>query len=790
MKKFLNNVKKLVILILAIMLILPNAIVLASNIKVGDNVYIERGNLGFYTIQYWSEYRNNWMYITYSRTYYTDSDGSKKIAYCMDPDLDGVGWLPGEMEGYDTTVSHKLTDERIYRILKNGYPNQSLETLGVETDDDGYLATKQAVYWVLRNRKLEDVYSFFRAGQTEINGQNLEDIQRRGKKVVDAIYKLVNIAYNQPTSIKEKSKIGEVRNFTKAKKEGYYSKEYKISNTGLDTTIEITGIEDKIDGTYIADINENEKNIFKSGENFKVMVPKKNIDHNYQMVINYKKIADSYPIYYTTSNISGMQNYIILLGKQDIEDSQIKLDVIANLSKLKIIKTDEETGEPIEGVNFECEYKNIEGNKKEIYTTDKDGIINIDEIAQGEIYVTEMDSNNEYEIDNTRKKFEVNYNEKLEIKLTNRHKKGNIEIHKVDKDNNDLKLEGVEFDLIDNNGNIVKHLITNENGEAEALNINTGNYTLKETKTREEYKIGVNQDVKVNWNETLKLKIENEKKKGQIKIIKTSEDRNEILNVEAGSPIQNVKFNIYNANNQFVEQVVTNEKGIAISSKLDVGEYNLQEVETGEWYILNKDKINTQIKEDGEVVEINVKNKSQHPDVEIEKSCKNTVKSNEEINYEFNISNTGNTELTDFTWYDILPSDYAKITKISTGTYNQDINYNIYYKTNKKNEYMVVKKDISSKESTYINLSDIYLEEGEQITELKICFGKVDVGFRNIEKPVIIMKVNNGIENNTKIKNYTILEGYRGEYKVSDDDTATSIIYNMLEKKKLPRTGY
>ena len=40
--------------------------------------------------------------------------------------------------------------------------------------------------------------------------------------------------------------------------------------------------------------------------------------------------------------------------------------------------------------------------------------------------------------------------------------------------------------------------------------------------------------------------------------------------------------------------------------------------------------------------------------------------------------------LKDFTWYDYLPTDYVTATKLVTGTYNQDLNYAVYYKTNKR----------------------------------------------------------------------------------------------------------
>ena len=185
-----------------------------------------------------------------------------------------------------------------------------------------------------------------------------------------------------------------------------------------------------------------------------------------------------------------------------------------------------------------------------------------------------------------------------------------------------------------------------------------------------------------------------------------------------------------------------------------------------------------------------MKNKSKDPEVDITKKSKNLVAPNEELDYEFTIKNSGNTSLEDFTWYDILPSEYAKITKISTGTYNQDINYSVYYKTNKKDEYMVLKKELNSKENNYIDVTRIYLEPDEKITEIKVKFGSVDKGFQNVEKPHIFMLVNDGLENDIKIENQTILEGTHQTYKVCDEDETVTTIYNVVKPKKLPRTGF
>lgn len=51
----------------------------------------------------------------------------------------------------------------------------------------------------------------------------------------------------------------------------------------------------------------------------------------------------------------------------------------------------------------------------------------------------------------TEKKYEINlgYNEVYMFSVSNHRQKGTISIEKVDQDDNNTKLEGVEFDIID-----------------------------------------------------------------------------------------------------------------------------------------------------------------------------------------------------------------------------------------------------------------------------------------------------------------------------------------------------
>jgi uncharacterized surface anchored protein len=69
------------------------------------------------------------------------------------------------------------------------------------------------------------------------------------------------------------------------------------------------------------------------------------------------------------------------------------------------------------------------------------------------------------------------------IVFENEKKKGQIKVIKVDMDNNEVKLEGVTFEIRDENGNVVQTLVTDKNGEAisERIPIDQS-YTVVETR--------------------------------------------------------------------------------------------------------------------------------------------------------------------------------------------------------------------------------------------------------------------------------------------------------------------
>jgi len=559
----------------------------------------------------------------------------------------------------------------------------------VESDDDWYFVTKVVVHCLVNDKSPKQLYKVAdRLLQSDKEaGLTLESLQRKGQKILNEAEKLYNKAKNGTEQYRDAEveiiKQGELYNSGE-----YIVQEYKInSNKEL--------------GSYDVNLRNfpTGTTYSKSGNIIKVKILKKNIKEDINGTIDIVNArVKTCPAFYAEAQNDNYQDYVIAADPYESTSARISLKIASNNATLKIVKTDEETGNKLENIKFNVKYENGEniGN----FITDKNGEIYIENLKPRKVIITELETD---------------------------------EIHVLD---------------------------TTEH-----------NATLM-------------------YGETTEIKITNDKIKGRIKIIKTSEYDNPITGDKAGTPISNAEFEIYNENKELVDIIITGKDGSAITKELDKGIYIGKETKSGKWYVLNGNEFTAEIKEDGEIVEINITNEPEKPSVDIEKNGLIQTTRNEEIRYDFHIKNTGNTKLDNFTWYDYLPTDYIKLTKLITGTYNQDLDYAIYYKTN-KNDYRLLKNNLNTQVNNYIDFSNIKLKEGEYVTEFKVDFGTVDIGFESVIDPYIFTTVNDTVQNDDTFTNKTRIEGYNDTYLVWDEDNHTTKVYEKkLEVKKLPRTGF
>ena len=831
-----------------------------------SDAYIEYSHDTGHHLQYWNASKGRWSYVITSFVEY-EHNGRRYPAYCANRERAGVD---SGLE-YSVNILDHLNDARIWRVIKNGYPYQTAQAMGVENDDDAFVATKHSVYSILYDI---DVRAYYKGGD------------ERGNKIVDAIERLTNEGrYGTETPNSSEIQADKVGEFKQDNiNSNYYSQEYKVSAGVNIREYIVNGISGFPEGSYITDMSNNSKTNFYENEHFKILVPKANIKQNYNGKISIIGKCLVYPMFYGHSPDETLQNYILAFDAWGDVNGTGNLNIDAYKSSIKVVKVDAETKNPIEGVEFNFRY--ADGQNIGNYKTNSQGCIELSKLRQGNVIATEIATKSEYILDDKEREIILDYNDSKTMTIENEHKRGDLKVYKVDADNNKITLGGVKFALYSYEFNkITGHYTTNANGEISIKNLRTGKWALIEEETNKWYNLLDGQiEIKVEWNETTNTTIENELKKsqvkvikvdkenhevklkdvvfevldknnnvletiktnsegeavtsryavrdyselyirekitnkkyvlddtihkielkeneivtqtfenkkikGQIKVIKTSEGDSKITGMKDGEPMANVSFDVYDENKNYVETIKTSEEGIATTSLLEKGTYFVKESEkdSPEWYLLNTKEYSAEIVNDGDIITLEITNIPENPDVDIEKDGIIQTTANQEIKYNFNIKNTGNTPLDKFTWTDILPSEYVTATRLITGTYNQDLNYAVYYKTN-KNDYRLLKDNLNTQVNNYISFTDLQLEDDEYVTEFKVDFGTVDVGFESVEKPQLFVNVKSIVKNDDVFTNRTRIEGYNKTYLVWDEDDHTTKVYEKKIEVKLPRTG-
>lgn len=500
-------IKKMIIVTLAILSVVM--LLNKSNAaNVNDEKQLERGEKGYYCIQKWDG--SKWVYLTYNRTYYTDTNNKKYIAYCLSPGLPGVGYVSGEKETYSVKIKNILDNEQIWRVIKNGYPYKTIEELDVETDDDAYFATMQAVNCILRGYTLEETKELYSVGKFAINGENINDITRRGNKTLNAMYKLIDIGLNGKETRKDLLNISVKEVSDIIEDEDYISKVYEINSNADISEYVIESIDGFTDGTYLTNMNGNKQNKFKGGEQFKIMIPKNEISKDINGKISIKAKQKNYGIYYGCSMVEGFQDYALCNDEYSEVYTYTELNILTNKSKIIITKLDKDTKLPIEGVTFKITTTEGISNK---YKTDSKGKIVLANQRPGTIEIQEIETLDNYKLEKNTLKINVSYNEIKEVDIVNEQKRGSIKIHKVDKLDNNIKLQDVAFKLVDKTGYLVKEGKTNINGELVFDELFFGDYSLIELATNEQYNILDSEiKIKVCSEDIIDIIVENEKK--------------------------------------------------------------------------------------------------------------------------------------------------------------------------------------------------------------------------------------------------------------------------------------
>lgn len=853
-----NSTKKIIAIVLLILTLLPVCAntVLAST-RLSSALIKDGGDCGYH-LQFWDTNKNQWSYVKTTYVYYEEG-GKQYPAYCLQSNLPGVGSEPE----YNVDIDSFIEDVRLWRVAINGYPYQTPQSMGLENYLDAFVATKQAIYRIIDGK---DPATFY-------NGPD-----SRGQAIKNAIIKLVDIGKNgSQTPVNTDVTTNKIGGFIE---DGdYYMQEYSISAPVETSQYTITATNGLPAGSKITNMSNNEQNTFRGNEHFKVRIPKTELTRDLDVTIALQAKCKTYPVFYGKTTVPGTQDYLLTFDPYGDVTGQAKLNIKGNTGKIKILKNDVDTKKPIEGVTFQLQ--KTDGTIIANATTNKNGEATFPNLYQGNYVLKEISTNDNYILSDIKFDVNVEYNKTTSKEITNEHKKGDLVVYKIDKDNHKIALGGVVFDLYSEEfKKVIGTYTTDENGEIHVKDLRTGNYKWIEKETNKWYNLAPDTKTEVIWDKETTNTIENELKKGQIKVIKVDKDNKEVrlegvefevldsnknvlekiitnengealtsrypirdfnkltlreaktkeeyvLNEEMKTielkenQIQNVifenerikgkveitkvdskdeskklegaKFGLYDENNKLIETLITDKDGKAISKELYKGKYYLKELDTGSvYYLLNENTFEFEIINHGETIPVVIDNEPTDITVDVDKEGTIEIKPCEKVDYTFsNIANNSNVYLENFKWYDYIPTDYVRLEKMTTGIWNQDLKYDVYYKTNKSNDYKLFKENLSTLEDYELDFTKEGFSEDEYIVETCFEFGKVDKGFREVKSPTMQCKSLDTLQDGTTFTNHTKTVGIYYGVTAEANSKWTTIVH--IPKKPitpiLPQTG-
>ncbi len=265
---------------------------------------------------------------------------------------------------------------------------------------------------------------------------------------------------------------------------------------------------------------------------------------------------------------------------------------------VKILKTDSETGEPLQGAEFTL----FDEHTREVVkgTTDENGLVVFARLPLGPYYCQETQAPPGYVPLGSIEQFYLDANGKVvSFTYTNDPARGSIKIIKKNEDGE--LLSGVEFTLYDADKNKIRTGATDENGVLVFDGLSIGDYWYAETSELPGYIPNHNlMAARVGYHTAVdEHTVTNYKAHGHIRVIKCDEN---------GSPLAGVHFKLFDEAGSFIAEGDTDANGKLVFSMLPIGKYFVQETSTLDGYVLDDTPIPIELTRDGEVITKNITN--------------------------------------------------------------------------------------------------------------------------------------------------------------------------------------
>ncbi len=283
------------------------------------------------------------------------------------------------------------------------------------------------------------------------------------------------------------------------------------------------------------------------------------------------------------------------------ENGQVITKTVTNSKSagtIKILKTDSETGQPLQGAEFTL----MDASYHDVATavSDESGLVIFSGLTLGYYYIQETNAPTGYVPYGSIDQVLLDANGKIISKTyANTPARGSIKI--VKKNGDGEFLSGVVFTLYDADKNELTTGTTDTNGVVTFEGLLVGDYFYSETSELPGYIPNhALQSARVGYHGCVEeITVTNYAAHGHLRVIKTD---------EAGSPLAGVHFKLTDEAGNLVNEGTTDSSGKILFTMLPVGKYVLQETATLAGYVLDDTPIPFELTQDGQVVTKNITN--------------------------------------------------------------------------------------------------------------------------------------------------------------------------------------
>lgn len=435
-------------------------------------------------------------------------------------------------------------------------------------------------------------------------------------------------------------------------------RKYKVTISKDDLYPSLTVYERPIMGfVKLVKLFEDEKGVLQPEKNVSFELYFKANNQKYRTVVTDENGEITLDLPYGTYIVHQVNT---LHGYEKVDDFEIVIDgksdeiIVKQMinrpikAKVKVLKKNSETGEIIRQAGFKFKIRKVDTgeyiceNNTCIYETNLAGeFLTTAELLSGSYELIEISSIYGYVLNKNAHKFEIcehsnfivdeGLGKYIELEFFNEPVKGQILLKKIGEElkieegaykYNEVPLKDTLFsiyaleDIISNGkilykkGELVESLLTDENGEAISKLLPLGKYYLKEIRTSGGNLISdIIYEVVLNFldeNTPIVFKnvtVKNFLPKGKLEFVKRDYDDDKVL---AGALIE-----IYNEFNVLVFSEKTDKEGKICISDLPIGKYYLLEKSAPQGYVLSDEKMFFEVKSNGEILSLEMKNKKE-----------------------------------------------------------------------------------------------------------------------------------------------------------------------------------